>query len=85
MFASGNLISDRDIVLAAVRQSGWSLQHASAGLKNNQDVVLSAVRNHSVALYYASHELRQDESFYWIVWQLILNYIHIHLDPCIME
>lgn len=51
---------DLEVVLAAVEQCGWALQHASADLKANRQVVLSAVRQNGLALQHASGELRAD-------------------------
>ena len=37
--------NNQDVVLAAVRQDGNTLQFASYEMKNNQDVVLAAVQH----------------------------------------
>jgi hypothetical protein len=42
-YASEDLKSDREIVLAAVTQRGWSLKYASDALKADRDIVLVAV------------------------------------------
>merc|ERR1712087_335253 len=63
-FATGELKSDRDCVLAAVRSYGSALQFAAEDLKRDRGVVLAAVvREGSRALRYAPEEIRQDVSF----------------------
>ena len=47
-------------VLAAVRQDGWALEHASEELRADRDVVLAAVQQEGDALEYASDELAAD-------------------------
>ena len=50
--------SDRDTVLAAVKQRGEVLDYASKKLKGDKDVVIEAVRQSGRALQYASSDLR---------------------------
>ena len=57
------LRGDREIVLAAVKQAGLALQHASAELQGDREVVLEAVKQNGWALDYASQELRGDRAF----------------------
>ena len=47
-------------VLAAVKQNGHALAHASPELKNNPEIVLAAVKQEGYALGYASPELRNN-------------------------
>ena len=54
------LMADREVVLAAVKQSGWALEHASDELKADRDLVLAAVEQDGKALEYASDELKAD-------------------------
>ena len=54
---------DRDIVLAAVRQSGLALLYASDDLKKDKDIVLAAASQNVGALAYASWGLRKDRDF----------------------
>lgn len=51
---------DKEVVLAAVVQSGRALEHASAELRADQEVVLAAVGQDGLALLFASDELRAD-------------------------
>jgi len=57
-YAADNLKSDKEVALAAVRESGSALQHASDNLKSNKEVVLAAVRMDGNALQYASDQMR---------------------------
>ena len=45
-YASAEMKNDKEVVLAAVKQDGYSmsLQYASADLKNDKEVVLAAVK-----------------------------------------
>ena len=51
----------KEVVLAAVKKYGASLQYASADLRNNREVVLAAVRQDAMSLKYASPALRNDK------------------------
>jgi hypothetical protein len=51
---------DRDVVLAAVAESGVALFHASHELKGDKEVVLAAVSQYAHALEYADEELWRD-------------------------
>ena len=53
-------INDKDEMIAAVKQDGKALQHASAELRNDREVVLAAVKQYGMALCYASEEHRND-------------------------
>lgn len=53
-------ITDRDVVLAAVKRFGWVLDTMSAELRAGREVVLAAVRNEGYALRYAANDLRAD-------------------------
>jgi hypothetical protein len=55
------LQNDKEVVLAAVNQCGWALEHASAELRNDKEVVLAAVNQNGWALRYASQELQNDK------------------------
>ena len=52
--------ADREIVLAAVKQDGWSLKFASNGLKADREIVLVAVKQNGDALYYSPKALQND-------------------------
>ena len=58
--ASNELRSDREIVLAAVRQSGLVLYYAANELRSDREIVLAAVRQNGLALEHASDKLRSD-------------------------
>lgn len=58
--ASPESLDNLDLMLAAVKLSGWALKFASARLQNMRAVVLQAVENEGTALAYASPELRAD-------------------------
>ena len=60
-FASAELKSDKEVVLAAVAQNGDALVHASVDLKSDKEVVLAAVAQYGYALGYASAELNNDK------------------------
>jgi len=56
------LRGDRDVVLAAVTQSGRGLEFASSALKADQGVVLAAVAQDGAALEFAADALKADEA-----------------------
>jgi len=58
--ASDEVRADREIVLAAVRQSCWALEYASKDLRADREIVLAAVQQSGRALEYASKDLRAD-------------------------
>ena len=60
-YASDELKGDREVVLAAVQQDGYTLGFAPDQLKGDREVVLAAVQQNGNALYYASDELQEDE------------------------
>ena len=51
--------NDREVVLAAVRQTGWVLKYADESLRNDREVVLAAVKKDACALEYAG-DFRND-------------------------
>ena len=46
------------VVLAAVKQNGRALEHASVDMRNNEEVVLAAVQEDSWALQFASDQMK---------------------------
>ena len=54
------LITDRELVLEAVKRNGSALKYASDTLNADPEVMLEAVRNDGNALEYASEELQND-------------------------
>ena len=55
-----DLRSDRDVVLAAVTESGYALQYASEELRADKEVAMEAVKQWGYALSHASEELQND-------------------------
>ena len=54
------LKADREVVLVAVKQSGWALEHADDSLKGDRDFVLKAVKSSFRAFEYADDSLKDD-------------------------
>ena len=54
--------TDRDLVLAVVKDDGYALAHASKDLQADREIVLAAVSNNGSSLQYASDDLRADKS-----------------------
>ena len=54
-------MNDKEIVLAAVRDYGLSLKHASPELQADRQVVMAAVKNNGMAIDHASPELQKDK------------------------
>ena len=50
--------TNETVILAAVQQHGYALEHASRYMKNNETVVLAAVQQDGDALRYAGPDLR---------------------------
>jgi hypothetical protein len=55
-WAAKALRSDREIVLAAVRQDGSALEYAAEALRSDQEIVLAAVRQDGWELQYAAEK-----------------------------
>jgi DNA polymerase V len=53
--------SDEEIVLAAVKQNGWSLQYADNSLRDEKEIVVAAVTQNGLAIKFASDSLKKDE------------------------
>ena len=51
---------DREVVMTAVLQSGFSLQFATGEMKGDREVVMTAVSRHGRALAYATEEMKGD-------------------------
>ena len=58
---SQDLQNDKDIVIAAVSQSGLILQYTNDIMKNDKDVVLAAIKSSPVSLIYASLNIKNDK------------------------
>lgn len=58
---SDRLKADKEVVLAAVKQNGLSLEHASKELRADKEVILAAAKEDGRALEYASEEPRADK------------------------
>lgn len=59
--ASAEFQSTKDIVLKAVRRSGYALEWASGAMQSDREVALAAVRQDGRALAYASVDLQRDK------------------------
>ena len=55
------LKDDKEVLLTAVKQSGWTCCYASDRLKGDKDVLIEACKNDGQVLYFASQELRDDK------------------------
>ena len=55
------LRADKEVVLAAVKNSGAQLKFASTELRADKEVVLAAVENKDFAIQFASDELQKDK------------------------
>ena len=58
--ADKNLRDNKELILEAVRDNGFSLEYASDQLKNDREVVETAVKQNGDALKYASDQLKND-------------------------
>ena len=61
------LKSEKEVVLAAVKQNGNALEYASENLKADKEVVLAAVKQDASSIKYASNDLKEDEDIKAIV------------------
>ena len=52
---------EREKILEAVQQDGYTLRHTSDQFKNDKEAVLKAVQQNGYALKYASDELKNDK------------------------
>ena len=55
-------MGDKELVLAAVKDYGLSLKHASPALQADRQVVMAAVKNNGMAIDYASPTLKKDKA-----------------------
>jgi len=55
-------MNDKELVLAAVKDYGLSLKHASPTLQADRQVVMAAVKNNGMAIDYASPALKKDKA-----------------------
>ena len=62
-----NVKQDKEIVLTAVKQTGWALEYADKTLKKDKEIVLAAVKQDGFALEYADESLRKDPDILAIV------------------
>ncbi|MGZ3634259.1 MAG: DUF4116 domain-containing protein, partial [Parachlamydiaceae bacterium] len=58
-YTSKELKSDREIVLAAVKQNGGALEYASEELKNDREILLATVQKSGQVLKHASVDASQ--------------------------
>ena len=55
-------MDDKELVLAAVKDYGLSLKHASPALQADRQVVMAAVKNNGMAIDHASPTLKKDKA-----------------------
>jgi hypothetical protein len=82
-YASEELQTDRDFVLAAVKENGLALRYASEELQKDRDFVLAAVKENALALRYTKLELQEDPNFVLAALEqngLALQYAHYDLQ-----
>ena len=60
-FFNDEIKSDRDVVLAAVKQYGYALEYTCDALKNDKELVLFAVTQDGSAIRHASEILKNDK------------------------
>ena len=60
-YASARLQDNKEVVLAAVRNDGFSFLYASARLKDNKELVLTGVRKYGLSLSCASARLKNNK------------------------
>ena len=60
MYAYGELLNDREIILEAMKNDDEALSFASGNLWNDQEIVLEAVKNMCYGLQYGSENLQND-------------------------
>jgi len=54
------MIKDKEIVLTAVKKSGYALEHADESFKKDKEIVLAAVKENGNALEHADEILKND-------------------------
>ena len=59
--ASKELQADKEVVMAVVKQNGWTLEYASKELQADKEVVMAAVKREGSLLEYASKKLQADK------------------------
>eukprot|EP00971_Amphidinium_carterae_P297755 5915976-Amphidinium_carterae.1 len=63
MFAAAECKADREIVLAAVRESGCALEYAAEECKAERGIVLAALQQDPDSFYLVADELLLDSTF----------------------
>ena len=56
-----NLLQDKELLLAGLKQSGQILYFASKEMRDDKEVVLEAVKNKPIIIKFASNRLREDK------------------------
>ena len=56
-----DMANDYDVVMTAVKNTGFALRYASDRLKDTKDIVEAAIKNYGMAYYQASDRLRDDK------------------------
>lgn len=60
IFFGKKIRADRGLVLEAVRNSGWALEHTIPCHQDDKEIVLEAIKREPLALEYASDRLKDD-------------------------
>jgi hypothetical protein len=58
--ASYQILADKEVMLAAVRQNGMALQCATYNLQDDKDIVRAAVEQNGMAIRYATYHLQHN-------------------------
>ena len=67
IYADDSLKKDKEIVLEAVRQYCFSIQHADDTLKKDKDVAIEAVKQNNYAIKFIDQSLKKDHDILAIV------------------
>ena len=60
-YASDNLKSNKEIVLAAVKSNGSVFQYVDYSLRSDRMVVLEAIKTYGISIRYASDDIKEDK------------------------
>ena len=59
-YAQEEIKSNKEIILQAVKSSGFNIEYASESLKNDREIVMAAAQNNGGSLYYVLKEFGSD-------------------------
>jgi len=72
--------SDKEFIVAAVKQYGSALKYASDALKSDREIVLTAVKQDGNALQFASDTLKSDTEIVLTAYNQNVNALHYASD-----